>query len=80
MTLPIERINNISLLRRLEAEDLIGGISNNRNQIKQDNTTPLINDLEIQDIFKDEDKREGDSVINLIEEVLRLLITLTEIG
>ena len=34
----------------------------------------------MQDIFKDKDKREGDSVINYIEEVLQLLITLTKIS
>ena len=68
------------LFRSLKAVDLTGGISNNRYQIKQDNTTPLINDLEMQDIFKDKDKREGDSVTNLIIEVLRLLIILTKIS
>ena len=34
----------------------------------------------MQDIFKDKDKREGDSVINLTGEVLWLLITLTKIS
>ena len=34
----------------------------------------------MQDIFKDKDKREGDSVIDLIEEVSQLLITLTKIS
>ena len=34
----------------------------------------------MQDIFKDEDKREGDSVTDLIGEVLRLLAILTEIS
>ena len=34
----------------------------------------------MQDIFKDKDRKEGDSVIDFIEEVLRLLITLTKIG
>ena len=35
-------------------------VTNNRNVI------PLINNLEIGDIFKDEDKEEGDSVTDLI--------------
>ena len=34
----------------------------------------------MQDIFKDKDKREGDSIINLIGEVLRLLATLIKIN
>ena len=38
--------------------------------IERDDTTPLINDLEIQDIFEGEDRREGDSVTDLIKEVL----------
>ena len=37
----------MSLLWHLEAVDLKGGISNNKYQIKQDDTIPLINDLEI---------------------------------
>ena len=36
-------------------------------------TIPLINNLEIGSIFKDEDREEGDSVINLILLVLRIL-------
>ena len=34
----------------------------------------------MQDIFKDKDKREGDSVMNFIGEVSRLLVTLTKIN
>ena len=34
--------------------------------------TPLINDLEIGSIFKDEDKEEGDSVTDLVLLVLRI--------
>ena len=34
---------------------------------------PLIKDLEIGSIFKDEDKEEGDSVTDLVLLVLRLL-------
>ena len=47
----------------MDTEDLIGGIRNNKGQqIKNRNAIPLIDDLEIRDIFKDEDKEEGDSV------------------
>ena len=37
------------------------------------NAIPLINNLEIEDIFKDEDKEEGDSITDLILAVVRLL-------
>ena len=37
------------------------------------NTTPLIKDLEIGSIFEDEDKEEGDGVMDLVILVLRLL-------
>jgi hypothetical protein len=35
--------------------------------------TPLVNDLEIISIFKDEDKEEGDSVTDALSIILRLL-------
>ena len=34
---------------------------------------PLIDNLEIQDIFKDKDKEEGDGIIDLILAVVELL-------
>jgi len=34
---------------------------------------PLIDDLEIIGIFKDEDKEEGDSIIDALSIILRLL-------
>ena len=37
------------------------------------NAIPLIKDLEIGSIFKDEDKEEGDSVTDLVLLVLRIL-------
>jgi hypothetical protein len=37
------------------------------------NTIPLINNLEIGSIFKDKDKEEGDSIIDLILAVVELL-------
>jgi len=40
---------------------------------KEGSTTPLINNLEIIKVFKDEDKEEGVSVINLIRQVSQLL-------
>jgi hypothetical protein len=35
--------------------------------------TPLIDDLEILGIFKDEDKKEGDSVMDALSTILQLL-------
>ena len=34
---------------------------------------PLVNDLEILSIFKDEDKKEGDSVTDALSTILQLL-------
>jgi len=34
---------------------------------------PLVDDLEMLEIFKDKDKEEGDSVIDALSTVLRLL-------
>ena len=39
----------------------MGGIKNTGHQIKED-TTPLVNDLEIEGIFKDKDREEGSSL------------------
>jgi len=35
--------------------------------------TPLVNNLEILGIFKDEDKEEGDSIMDALSIILRLL-------
>jgi len=34
------------------------------------NITPLINNLEILEVFKDEDKEEGDSITNALSRML----------
>jgi hypothetical protein len=63
-----------SRLQQLDEEYLIGGIRNNKgHQIESRNATPLIDDLEMRDIFKDEDKEEGDGVMDLISAVVELL-------
>ena len=59
--------------RRLDVVDLIGGIRDIGYQIKSGNAIPLVNNLEIGSIFKDEDKKEGNSVIDLVLLVLRIL-------
>ena len=63
-----------SLLQWLKAEDLIKGIIKEEDhQIELENTTPLINDLEMQDVFKDEDGERGDGVTDLINGLVDLL-------
>ena len=56
---------------------MITGIRNKDHQIELKGTTPWINDLEIKDVFKDEDEKKGISVTDLINglvEILRLEI------
>jgi len=63
-----------SLLHQLNAEDLTGDIIKKKNQIKTSNSTPLIKDLKISNIFKDKDnKKENSVIIKLITEVSQLL-------
>ena len=45
-------------------------MSNNINQINQTDITPLVDNLEILEIFKDKDKKEGDSVIDALSIIL----------
>ena len=74
MTLPSKRITVTSLLCQSEAEDLMGGIVRNEDkQIESGNTTPLIDDLEMQDVFKDKDGKRGDSVTDLINGLVDVL-------
>jgi len=63
-----------SLLQWSETEDLIEDIIRKKDhQIKSGNTTPLINDLEMQDVFKNKDEERGDDVTNLISRLVDLL-------
>jgi hypothetical protein len=48
-------------------------MSSEEYQIEIENIIPLINDLEIQNVFKNENGEKGSSVTNLMEKVLRLL-------
>ena len=58
----------------LNAKDLIGGIRNKEgHQVKTGHSTPLINDLEIKELFKDKDKEEGTGVIDLINRIVQVL-------
>ena len=53
-----------------EEEDALGIISNDINQINQTDITPLVNNLEMLEIFKDEDKEEGDSITDSLSIML----------
>ena len=71
MILPSDRINITVQVRRLEHNNLIGGIISNKKdyQIAQKDTTPLINDLEITDVFENKNREEGAGVTDLIRQV-----------
>ena len=45
-------------------------INNNINQINQTDIIPLVNNLEILEIFKDKNKEEGDGVIDALSTIL----------
>ena len=64
MILLNKRMIVTSLLCQLDAEDLIGGIIREKDQIENNNSTPLIEDLEMSNIFKDKDNEEGNGVID----------------
>ena len=69
-----KRMTVTSLLCQSEAEDLIEDIIRNKEQqIESGNTTPLIDDLKIQEVFKDKDGEEGGSVMDLINALIDLL-------
>ena len=68
------RMTVTSLLHQLDTENLTGGIIREEDQIKTNNSTPLIKDLEMSDIFKDKNNKKGNNVIDkLIMEVSQLL-------
>ena len=69
------RMTVTSLLCQLNAEDLTGGIIREKDQIETSNSTLLIEDLEISNIFKDENGKEGNNVTDeLINKVSQLLM------
>jgi len=73
--LPNKRMTVTSLLHQLNAEDLTGGIVKEKNQVESNNSTPLIKDLEISNIFKNKDNKEGNGVTNkLINKISQLLM------
>ena len=74
-----ERMVVTSWLQQLEAENLIRGIIRNKDhQNESGNTTPLINNLEMQEVFKDKDGKRGNSVIDLINGLVDILLLETQ--
>jgi len=74
MILPNNRIIVTSLLHQPNAKNLTRGIIKEKDQIKTNNSIPLIKDLKISNIFKDKDNKKGNSVIDkLITKVSQLL-------
>ena len=74
MTSPSEKITAIIQVQRLNAKDLIRGIRNKKSyQIKIGHSTPLINDLEIKELFKDKNKEEGAGVTDFISRIVQVL-------
>jgi len=70
-----KRMTVTSLLQQSKAEDLTGGIIREKDhQIELGNTTPLINNLEMQDVFKGKNKERGDGVMDLINGLVDLLL------
>ena len=59
-----------SLLHWLNIKDLTGDIIREKDQIKTNSSIPLIKDLEMSDIFKNENNKKGNSVTDkLITEI-----------
>jgi len=66
-----KRMTVTSLLCQLNAEDLIGGMIKKKDQIETNNSTPLIEDLEMSNIFKNKDNKEGNNVMDkLLNKIL----------
>ena len=60
-----------SLLCQLNTEYLTGDIIRKKDQIETSNSTSLIEDLKISDIFEDKDNKKGNSIMDeLIIKVL----------
>ena len=71
MISPNDKMTVTSLLHQLDAENLIGDIIKKEDQIETKDSTFFINNLEMQNIFKDKDEEEGNSITDkLITEVL----------
>ena len=58
-------------MERLNTKDLIKGIRNKKSyQIKIGYSTPLINNLEIKELFKNKNKEKGAGITDLISKIV----------
>ena len=73
MILLNDRMTVTSLLHQPNAKDLTKGMIKKEDQIETNNSTSLIEDLEMQDIFKNENEEERDSVITEVSQLLELV-------
>ena len=65
------KITVTSLLYQLNANDLTEGIIRKKDQIELGNSTLLIKNLKMQNIFKDKDDKKGNNIMDeLIAEIL----------
>ena len=51
----------------------MGGIRDKSHQIELENIIPQINDLKINNVFKDEDEKKKISIIDLINRLVKIL-------
>src|SRR5271170_4285612 len=74
MISPVDSIRATSLARR--SEERLGGMIRREEgqQIELGDTIPLIDDLEMEDVFEDEDREEGASVTDLINGLVDLIL------
>ena len=67
-------MEDVNRIQRLDIKNLTAGIRNKEgHQIKLGYSTPLINNLETDNLFKDKNKEEKVGVIDLINRILQVL-------
>jgi len=70
MIFPNDKMTVTSLLCQLNVENLTGGMIKKEDQIEIEVSTPFINDLEMSNIFKNEnDEKENDVIDKLITKI-----------
>ena len=61
-------------MERSDAKNLTGGIKNKEgHQIKTGYSIPLINNLEIEELFKNKNKEEGAGITDFISRIVQVL-------
>ena len=63
-----------SKAQQTNVKNLTGGIKNKKNhQFKTEYSTPLINNLEIKELFRNKNKKKGVSIIDFINKIVQVL-------